>query len=77
MKTETLAHFQKHLENKRFEITFAKSSLQFDHDFSDDEILEIVSAEYGNSLTQSVSALFEVIVKKLMRTGVEYAKKYI
>lgn len=75
MKLETANLLKAHLENKKFEITPAEGGISFEYDLTDDDILEIVEAEYGTSITQPVPDLFKVIVKDLLKTAVEFAKK--
>lgn len=75
MKSQTAELFKKHLTDHRFEIEGKEKSLEFKHDFTDAEIQELVEAEYGTSITQSVPELFRVIVKELLKMGIEFAKK--
>jgi hypothetical protein len=75
MKLETAELFKKHMTAERFEIEGKEKSLEFNHNFSDAEIQELVEAEYGTSITQSVPDLFRVIVKELLKMGIEFAKK--
>lgn len=74
MRKATADLFQQHLAAKKFAIAPTDLGLEFRHDFTDDEIRELVEAEYSKSLTQSVDRLFECIVKDLIKTGLEYAK---
>ena len=75
MKQQTADLIKKHFDNNRFEFAPVDSGLSFNHDLSDDEIIELVQSEYGTSLTQSTDELFKVILKKLMNMGIEHAKK--
>ena len=75
MKLETAQLLSAHLEQKRFSVTPKEDQLEFSYDLSDDEILAIVETEYGTSITQSVPDLFRVIVKDLMKSAIEFAKK--
>jgi hypothetical protein len=74
MKKATADLFQQHLAAKKFTFQPSNLGLELRHDFTDAEILEIVEAEYSKTLTQSVDQLFELIVKDLINTGLEYAK---
>lgn len=75
MKFQTAELFQSHLNSHRFEIAAKESTLEFNHNFTDEEIQELVEAEYGTSITQSVPDLFRVIVKELLKMGIDFAKK--
>ncbi len=77
MKQETIALFKKHLDDNKFEIVGSDKGLEFNYEFTDGEVLEIVESEYGSSIVQPIPDLFKVIVTDLMKTGVEYAKKEI
>jgi hypothetical protein len=73
MKPQTLQLLKKHLD--RFKFDTSPEGLNFEHDLSDDEIKEIVESEYGTTLTGSVEELFIAIIKKLIKQGMEHAKK--
>lgn len=74
MKKATADLFKQYLEDKKFAIEPTELGLEFRHDLTDDEIRTIVETEYSKSLTQSVDDLFLVIIKDLIKTGLEYAK---
>lgn len=75
MKLDTANLLKAHLENKKFEIIPVDEGISFEYELTDEEILGIVEAEYGSSITQPVPDLFKVIVKDLLKTAVEFAKK--
>lgn len=75
MKIETANLLKQHLEDKKFEIKPTDKGLEFNYELSDGEVLEIVEAEYGKSIVQPVPDLFKIIVKDLLKLGIEYAKK--
>jgi hypothetical protein len=74
MKPETLALLKKHQDDKDFSAEFIDGKLHFNYTLTDEELKNIVEAEYGTSVTQSYADLFEAIVKKLIKMGIEYAK---
>lgn len=67
MKPETAALLKKFHNSKRLQFLSTERGLELDHDLSDEEKLELVQNEYGNSLTGSVDDLFVVIIKKIVR----------
>jgi hypothetical protein len=73
MKKETAELLQKHHNNNKFTFTDVPEGLQIDSDLTDTEVEEIVKCEYGTP-TQDVNALFEVIMKKLVKLGLEHGK---
>jgi hypothetical protein len=75
MKPETATLLKKHLENNKFEFTNTEEGLAFNYELTDDEVLEIVNAEYGPNLVGDVEELFKSIVKKLVKLGAEHGKK--
>lgn len=73
MKPETAALFKKHLDNDKFAFIPSENGLAFNYELTDDEVLEIVNAEYGPELVGDVEDLFKSIVKKLVKLGAEHA----
>lgn len=73
MKKETAELLKLHLEKKKFAFESSDLGIEFRHDFTDDEILELVQSEYGKTIAQPVDELFKVVVKNLLKQGIEYA----
>ncbi len=75
MKYETAQLLGALLKEQRFEVEMKDKNLEFSHDFTDEEIGAIVEAEYSSTITQPVDELFKVIIKDMLKMGVDYAKK--
>jgi hypothetical protein len=75
LKAETKQLLEKFHSSKRFRFLDTEKGLEFEHDLTDEEKLELVTAEYGEKLTSGVDELFVVIVKKLVQLTVEKAKE--
>lgn len=75
MKLETANLLKTHHEAGKFQVESKDSQVEFQHDFSDAEMLELVEAEYGTSIVQPVPDLFRAIIKDLLKTAIEFAKK--
>lgn len=73
MKSTTAELLKKHLDDNRFTIAPSSEGLKFDYELSDEEVAEIVEAEYGATLSAPVEDLFKVIIKKLVKMGFENA----
>lgn len=77
MKLETANLLKTHHEAGKFEFESKDSQIEFQHDLSDSDILEIVESEYGKSIVQPVPDLFRAIIKGLLKTAIEFAKKEV
>ena len=75
MKFETAQLLKAYLQEQRFSITPKDGNIEFDHDFTDEEIQAVVEAEYSETITQPVDELFKVIIRDLLKMGIEFAKK--
>ena len=75
MKFETTQLLKAYLQEQRFSITPKDGNIEFNHDFTDEEIQSVVEAEYSETITQPVDELFKVIIRDLLKMGIEFAKK--
>lgn len=75
MKYETAQLLKAYLQEQRFSITPKDGNIEFDHDFTDEEIQAVVEAEYSETITQPVDELFKVIIRDLLKMGIDFAKK--
>lgn len=73
MKKETAELLQKHHGLNKFTFTDVPEGLKIEADLTDSEVAEIVAAEYGTT-DQNVNELFNVILKKLVKLGLDNAK---
>lgn len=73
MKKETAELIQKYTQSGKITMESVEEGLKIESDLTDDQVLELVQLEYGNS-PQNVDALFDVILRKVGKMAIDYAK---
>lgn len=76
MKKETAELLQKYTQSGKITLEQVPEGLKIESDLTDDQVAEIVKLEYGNS-EQDVNALFDVILRKIGKMAIEYAKSQV
>lgn len=73
MKKETIALLEKFHDFKRYKFVDSDKGLELEHDLTDEEKMELVTAEYGKS-PLDVDALFIKIMRQLIGLAAKQAK---
>lgn len=74
MKTETAALLEKFHLSSRLKFIASEKGLELEHDLTDQEKLELVTTEYGNTIVGNIDGLFIKIMKNLIHLAAEKAK---
>lgn len=73
MKESTLLKLKTIIEDGRIKFESTDKGVAVEYEVESDEIEDIVTAEYGTP-TQNMEDLFEVILKRLVKESLNYAK---
>lgn len=74
MKKQTAEKLLELNTAERLKFDFTDAGIELSHDLSDEELKELVELEYGQT-QQSVLELFKCIIKEVVKTSIDYAKK--
>lgn len=74
MKTQTALIIQSYKDANQLKFEHTEKGIELEHNLSDEQMRQLVEAEYGSSLTSTVDELFKVIMKNLVKSALEKAK---